>query len=243
MRIPAWPTVWSVIRLLTAALLIAAVVTQFVSTVRGAIDDGRDTVTTIANFFSYFTILSNLVGAVALLAAALWFWLRPRHDVIEPFGVAVALACATTYLGITGIVYNTLLRGLPGLSDDSVPWTNEVLHVVGPVLLVLDLLLAPMRRRLPWRSVLGILVFPIIWIVYTLIRGPFVTNPLDGVEFWYPYPFLNPNGVAGWGGVGAYVIGIALAFVVVGTIVVWVGRLRAGRSGVASERERAGTAV
>lgn len=228
MRTRTWPTVWSVLRLLAAATIIAALVVQFVATVRASIAADRDTATTIANFFSYFTILSNLFAAVALLAAALWFWLRPRHDVVEPFGVAVALACATSYLAITGIVYNTLLRGLPSLSDDSVPWTNEVLHVVGPVLLVLDLLLAPMRRRLPWRSVLGILVFPIVWIVYTLIRGPFVTNPLDGVEFWYPYPFLNPNGVAGWGGVGAYVIGIALAFVVVGTVVVWVGRLRAG---------------
>jgi len=31
---------------------------------------------------------------------------------------------------------------------------------------------------------------------------------------WYPYPFLNPANVGGYGGVAAYVIGIMVVFVV-----------------------------
>jgi hypothetical protein len=229
MRTNAWASIWTFARLIAAAAMIAAIVAQFVSTVSDTIDDGRDLGTTIANFFSFFTILSNIVGAVALLAAVLWFWMRPAHETTEPRSLAVTLAAATSYLAITGIVYNTLLRGLTP-NDDQVWWSNEILHVVAPAFLVLDLLVAPMRRALKWRAVLAILAFPILWIVYTLLRGPFVVNPNDGVAFWYPYPFLNPNGVNGWGGVTAYIIGIALAFVIVGTIVVWIGRLRARRS-------------
>ena len=226
MRTRTWPTVWSAIRLLAAAVIMTALVGQFVTTVRAAISADRDVATTIANFFSFFTILSNLIAVLALLAAVVWFWMRPPHEDREPRGIAVALAGATTYLVITGVVYNLLLRGLP-TADDHVAWANEILHVVAPLFLVIDLLVAPTHRALRWRAVAVILAVPIAWIVYTLIRGPFVLDPVRGVAFWYPYPFLNPNGVAGWGGVWAYVAGIAVTFVVVGTIVVAVGRLRA----------------
>jgi hypothetical protein len=227
-----WPTVWSAVRLIAAALIMSAVVGQFVTTVRAAISNDRDVTTTIANFFSFFTILSNLVAALALLGAVVWFWMRPPHEEREPAGISLALAGATTYLVITGVVYNLLLRGLP-TADDHVAWANEILHVASPVFLVLDLLIAPTRRALRWRAVVAILAFPISWIVYTLVRGPFVIDPRDGVAFWYPYPFLNPNGVNGWGGVTAYVIGIAVTFVVVGALVVWIGRLRAQSARVA----------
>lgn len=225
MRTRTWPTVWSVIRLVAAAVITTAVVGQFITTIRTAIANDRDIPTTIANFFSFFTILSNLMGALALLAAVIWFFMRPSHETREPAGVAVALAAATTYLFITGVVYNLLLRGYP-TADDHVAWANEIVHVVAPLFLLIDLFVAPTRRALPRRSALVILAVPIIWIAYTLLRGPLVVNPTTGVAFWYPYPFLNPNGVNGWGGVIAYVIGIALTFAIVASIVVWVGRRR-----------------
>ncbi len=226
MLTPTWPTAWSALRLVAAAMMVAALVGQFVATIRASIEADRDTVTAVANFFSFFTILSNIIGALALLAAVVWFWMRPHHEQREPFGTSLALAAATTCLVITGVVYNILLRPLPNNADDHLPWANEIMHVVAPLFLLLDLLLAPTRRALPWRSILVIIAVPSIWMAYTLIRGPFVTDPRLGVAFWYPYPFLNPNGVAGWGGVAAYVAAIAVAFVAVGSLVVWVSRLR-----------------
>ncbi|MFS0866065.1 Pr6Pr family membrane protein [Microbacterium sp. 179-B 1A2 NHS] len=223
MRIP--PAAWSVARLSAAVVMIAAIVTQFRSTVVDAVADGRDVGTVVVNFLSFFTILSNAFGAVVLLIAVVRYW-RHRGSAREPRTLTLALACATTYLAITGIVYNLLLRHLTA-ADAEVPWTNEVLHVIAPLFFLVDLLLAPGRRSLPWGAVLTALAFPLVWVGYTLARGPLVTDPDDGVPFWYPYPFLNPNGVNGWGGVTAYVIGIAIAFVVIGAIVVGVGKLRA----------------
>jgi len=68
------------------------------------------------------------------------------------------LACVTTYMLVTGVVYNTLLRGIELPQGTTVPGSNEVLHVIGPVFLLLDLIFGSSPTRLQWRSVLGILV-------------------------------------------------------------------------------------
>jgi hypothetical protein len=89
-----------------------------------------------------------------------------------------------------------------------------------------DLFVGPLRRALPWRAVLGIVIFPLVWVAYTLLRAPFIINPGNGDPYWYPYPFLNPNGSGGWGSVAIYVVIIAVAIIAVASVVVWVGRRR-----------------
>lgn len=216
-----------------AALIAAAVVAQLVQSVSNAIDAGRHVPTIVANFFSFFTILSNVSAVVVLALAALWFFTRGRGTDAEPAGIAVALACVTTYMVITGIVYNTLLRNVDLEPGSIVPWSNEVLHLVGPLFLLADLFVGPLRRALPWRAVWAIVAFPIVWVAYTMIRAPFITNPGTGDPFWYPYPFLNPHNaglqpISGYPGVVLYVIGISVAMLAVGALVVWWGR-RVGR--------------
>ena len=110
MRSKAWAQTWSVMRLAMAALIIAAVVAQLAKSLSTAAELGRDVGTTLANFFSFFTILSNSLAAAVLIWAALWFFTRGRHSNAEPPALALALACVTTYMIITGVVYNLLLR-------------------------------------------------------------------------------------------------------------------------------------
>ena len=216
-------------RLAMAALIAAAIIAQISKSVGTAVELGRDVATTVANFFSFFTILSNGLAAAVLLWAALWFFLRGRHAEAEPPALALALACVTTYMIITGVVYNVLLRQIV-LDQGSapIPWSNEVLHLVGPLFLLVDLFVGPLRRALPWRAVWAIVAFPILWVVYTMLRGPLVTNPRTGDPFWYPYPFLDPNGAGGWGAVAFWVVVIAAAFLAFASLVVWWGR-RVGR--------------
>ncbi|MDZ8173186.1 Pr6Pr family membrane protein [Microbacterium xanthum] len=233
---PALERTWTVLRAVTAALIVAAIVRQLAASVGSALEYGRDMATVIANFFSFFTILSNASSAVVLAWAVVWFATRGRDaDGVrrrEPRGLAIALVSVTTYMVITGVVYNILLRGveLPQGSEP-VPWSNEVLHVVAPVFLLADALIAVRRRALAWRDTLWVLVFPVTWVVYTLVRGPLVTDPTIGPGYWYPYPFLNPNNPdlvpPGYAGVAVYVVGIAAAIIVVAYGVVWVGRRRA----------------
>lgn len=224
MQTKAWALTWSVMRLAMAALIIAAIAAQLTASLTTAAELGRDVGVTLANFFSFFTILSNTLTAVVLVWAGFWFFARGRHAEAEPPALALSLACVTTYMIITGIVYNSLLRGIElPQGSEPIPWSNEVLHLIGPLFLLADLFVGPLRRALPWRAVWGVVAFPILWVVYTMLRGPLVTNPVSGDPFWYPYPFLNPN-TDGWASVIFWIVAIAVAFLVVATLVVWWGR-------------------
>ncbi len=212
-------------RLVMAALIIAAIVAQLSASVGTAAELGRDVATTVANFFSFFTILSNSLAAVVLAWAGLWHFTRGRGAHVEPPALAMALACVTTYMIITGVVYNWLLRSIELPQGSApIPWSNELLHLIGPLFLLVDLFVGPRRRALPWRAVWGIIAFPILWVLYTLLRGPLVTNPVSRDPFWYPYPFLNPNNPGGWTEVAFWIVVISAAFLVVATLVVWWGR-------------------
>jgi hypothetical protein len=225
---------YAFVRLLGAGVGLAAIIAQLVRSVGNAVesttDYGSDVTTVVANFFSFFTIQSNVLAVVTLTIGAVWAWTRGRDSATEPRWFAVLLACTTTYMLITGIVYNLLLRGIPLPQGQTVPWSNEVLHVVIPLFLLLDLLVAPKRRALPWSTVWIIVAYPIVWAAYTLIRGPLIVSPGTGNPWWYPYPFLDPHLQSnGYVGVAGWVAVISATFIAVGFLVVWVGRRRAAR--------------
>lgn len=222
---PRWPAIWSSFRVAAAALIAAAIIAQASQTIGGAISEGRDIATTAVNFFSFFTVLSNVSSVVVLAIAGIRGFTKAHQP--EPYWLPVAIACATTYMVVTGIVYNLLLRGVALPQGTTAPWSNEVLHVVGPVLLLVDLFVSLVAHRLPWKTMVAILAFPVVWIGYTLVRGPLVTNPVTKNPWWYPYPFLDPHVVGGYVGVALYVVGIAVALGAVAALVIAVGRRRA----------------
>ncbi|MDO8383345.1 MAG: Pr6Pr family membrane protein [Microbacterium sp.] len=234
LRSPAWADFWAVVRILTAVAGVAAIIAQLVRTVSNAEAAGQPVGTVVVNFLSFFTIQSNVAAAVTLTIGALLFWTQGRRTGVEPRWFAILLVCVTTYMVITGIVYNLLLRGIQLPQGETVAWSNEVMHVVIPIVLLLDLFLAHRRRALPWRAVWIIVIYPIVWVIYTLVRGPLVTSPGNGEPYWYPYPFLNPNNPAlqppGYAGVAVYVVVIAVGIIVVGALAVAVGRWRASQA-------------
>ncbi|WP_243228614.1 Pr6Pr family membrane protein [Microbacterium sp. CIAB417] len=223
-------TWWPYVRLAAAALGAAAIIRQATIAIVNALAAdsawARDLPTVMTNFFSYFTILSNLSAVVALMIGGIWMLATRRRSDAEPAWLATLFVCASTYMIVTGIVYNVLLRHIPiaGISD---AWTNETLHVVMPVIMLLDVLFAPRRRALPWRSLWVVVAFPIVWAIYTLVRAEFITSPRTGTPWWYPYPFLDPHQVpGGYLGVAGYVLAIAAVIVGIGAFVVGIGRRR-----------------
>lgn len=227
--------VWPALRLLVAALGLAAILRQLTLTIANAFAAGTSwgghVPTVVVNFFSYFTILSNLSAAIILVIAGIRALRTRRDGGPDPAWLATALVCVSTYMIVTGVVYNLLLRSIPiaGLSD---VWTNETLHLVVPLFLLADVLLAPRRRALPWSTLAVAAAFPIVWALYTMLRANLVVAPLTGEPWWYPYPFLDPHLVpGGYLGVAGYVLGIAVLVVAVAAGVTWVGRRRGGHVG------------
>lgn len=223
-------TWWPYLRLAGSALGVAAIVAQLTRTLEIATtsrtDHGGHLPTVVANFFSFFTIESNVLAAIALAVGGIWALRQGDRATVEPRWLAVLLVCASTYMIVTGVVYNTLLRGIPLPQGATVAWSNEVLHVVIPLIMLLDVLLAPRRRALGWGAVGIAAIFPIVWVCCTLIRANLIIAPATGNPYWYPYPFLDPHQPGGYGAVALYVPLIAAIIIGAAALVVWVGRRR-----------------
>ena len=203
-------TVWGVIRVAAAAGIIIAIVGQFAKSLSMV----PDPTFFVVNFLSFFTILSNALAAIVLLIGA-WLAFRAPAD---PTWFNLTRASIVTYMATTFVVYNLLLRDISLDQATTLPWSNEILHVWAPLYVVLDWVLAPGRRTIAWQRIWTIAIFPIVWVVYTMIRG--------AITAWYPYPFLNPavSPGVGYDGVTVYVIAIAAFILLVGAGIIGISR-------------------
>lgn len=228
---------WSWMRLAAGAVGLSGIAAGYVVNVDRATRQGGDIAVVLANYFSLFTIVSTIVGIVALAAAAAWSRLHSGSS-REPLGIALALAVVTGPILLLGVVYNVLLRGAPSalaLGDSAGialldSYAVEVLHVVLPLYFVADLLFATRRRGLPWWSIGVIAGYPILWLLHTMVRGEFVADPFGSTAWWYPYPFLDPHGPGGWGSALGYIAAIFAGFVGLGAGIIAIGRHRARRA-------------
>jgi len=213
---------FAVLRAGIAVAILAAIVGQLLTSLafwRGA--GVQNLSVSVTNFFSFFTVESNVFSLLAMGYGA-WLLVRKRPD---PGWYLIARASIVTYMVTTGVVYNLLLRGIELPQGSTLAWSNEILHVVAPAYLLIDWLLAPGRRPMPVRTVWIVVIYPIVWAVFTMIRGPFVVDEVLGRNYWYPYPFLNPNAApTGYLSVAFYVLLISVLIAAVGLGVTWVSR-------------------
>jgi len=213
-----------VLRLAGVVAGVAAIVGQLITTWNFWTNAGiADKSSLFVNFFSFFTILSN-VGAILVFAIGSVCLIRNEGD---SRAFALLRVSITSYMVVTFVVYNLLLRGIELPQGTTLAWSNEILHVVAPLLIIVDWFFAPGRRRLEWKDLRVIVAFPVIWVVYTLIRGPLAYNEIGHKPTWYPYPFLDPSlSPEGYLSVAFYVILIAGVVIGVGAGAIRVSRTR-----------------
>ncbi|MES2005725.1 MAG: Pr6Pr family membrane protein [Bacteroidota bacterium] len=161
----------------------------------------------VLQFFSYFTILCNIIVALGFSSIARngngsWsrFFIKP--------GTQTAM---TMYIIVVGAVYNLVLRdvwspqGLQKLVD-------ELLHSVIPSLTLIFWLVFTPKKELQWKDAFPWLIFPLCYIVYIAIRG--------AITGLYPYPFTDvtvlgyPRAIAN-GGI-LLVVFLCLSLVLIG---------------------------
>lgn len=137
-----------------------------------------DVVETIVRFFSFFTILTNLL-------VALYFTSRiPIFNKIsfQKIFNKGALTALTTFIVVVGLVYQIILRntwepkGFQLIID-------ELLHSVIPLFVLIYWLLFADIADLKFQNSKNWLWFPALYFVYVIIRGHFSN--------FYPYQFIN----------------------------------------------------
>ena len=164
------------------------------------------------NFFSFFTILSNVLTAAIFIIGSARSTATPPSSNFDLWRGAVVLN-----MTLVGVVFSILLAGLDGLV---LPWVNVVVHYVMPVVVLADWLMDPPSSRLTFRKAVLWLGFPLAYGSYVLTRGAF-TN-------WYPYPFLSPT-ANGYGSVLAHCLVLFGSLVIAAWGIVTVGNALTAR--------------
>lgn len=178
----------------TAIVALTGLVSQVVATAGDTTGQFRTAAGRIANLFCFFTIDSNLLVAGTSLVVAL--------GVARGGLFRVLWLDALVGIIVTGIVYQVALAGLYDLHGLPL-FADTMLHKVTPILFVLGWLFAGPRGALTWRTVWWSLLYPLIWLGFTLPRGA-----LTG---FYPYPFVDA-GALGYGQVAVNCVFIGLFF-------------------------------
>ncbi len=159
----------------TAALVFFGLVVQIAVTANAKAGFFTSSTSRALNVLVFFTIQSNfIVGVTSLLLA------------IDPDRTSTLTNTArftgVVAITITGIVYHSVLRNLFDLERWALVADN-ILHTLVPVMAVAGwLMFGPRGRSSPRIAKLAV-IFPLLWLGFTLVRGHLVG--------FYPYPFID----------------------------------------------------
>ena len=198
-------SVLAIARAAFAALVVFAIVVQMATNIAaGTFDPTR--------FFAFFTIESNIYGAV------LFLFLAVRRPAARSAMLDLLRGAAVVYLMATFVVVVLFLSGAD--LQVAIPWVDFTLHKIFPIVVVVDWLIDPPATRLTAGQGARWLAYPLIWVTLTLLRG--------AVNGWYPYPFLDPaNG--GYTSVAVAFVTILGLFVAFAVATLVIGNAARGR--------------
>ncbi len=167
---------------------------------------------TIVRFFSFFTIQTNILVAVCFT----FLWLKPKSKCGLFFSKPKNTTAITLYITIVGLVYNAILRFL-WAPTGSQKVVDELLHLVIPILVLLYWILFVPKKTLEFKDIFPWLIFPAVYLVYTLVRGAFFS--------FYPYPFIDVI-LLGYDKVLINSFFMLLAFLFFGTLFISIGKIK-----------------
>jgi hypothetical protein len=132
----------------------------------------------ILRFFSFFTVISNLIVAITMTAIAFF----PDTTVGRFFKNPGTIAAVAVYITIVAIVYSLFLRHV----SEPQGWhivSNHIVHDIVPPLFVLYWLIYGSKDGLSVVHPFKWLLLPLIYMTYALVRG--------AASSWYPYWFAD----------------------------------------------------
>ncbi len=163
---------------LAAILAWIGVGLQFYVPVPGTLETTRTFMISITQIFSYFTILTNLLIAIAYS----FILLSPNSKPGRFFSQTATLTGIAVYIGVITFIYELLLRDrwdIVGL----VKTTDILLHTVNPIAFLIFWFVFVPKQQLRWMLAIYWLIYPLVYLIWILIRGEILNV--------YPYHFIN----------------------------------------------------
>jgi hypothetical protein len=170
---------------------------------------------TILHYFSYFTILTNLLVAVYSSFLVLIPSSKIAQYIIRP-----SVGTATTvYIVAVGVIYNAILRSLwhpVGMQR----LVDELLHTLIPFLFLMYWVIFLAKKELEWNAFLPWLIYPFVYCLYILGSGH-----LSG---FYPYPFMDVTKL-GYKQVVLNSLSVTVVFLGFSVLLINIGRLKSSK--------------
>lgn len=177
-----------------------------------ALAGGKGVVVGVAIYLGYFTVLTNLLVAVALT----WPLLAPGSAPAKFFSRPAVLSGVATSIVFVGLSYHFLLRHVWNPQGLQL-FADVLLHYAVPLLCALHWWAFVPKTELRWTDALRWCAYPIAYFASVLARGALFGS--------YPYHLINVH-TLGWRQTLANAGGLLLAFVLLGLMLIAIGRGR-----------------
>lgn len=176
------------------------------------------------NFYVYYTNLSNYI-CIAFMFVSLFYTMKKANQKEDgPITLAPAFkfTCMIMIM-VTFFVYNILLAKDYGVVAYFTSISNLTLHVILPIMFVLDWVLFYEHGETKWSYPLLSLIMPLVYVAFILVRGAIINHATAAVV--YPYFFLDLD-TLGWGGLFGWVGVLLVAFVALGYLIYALDRIK-----------------
>jgi small-conductance mechanosensitive channel len=159
-------------------------------------------------YFSYFTITSCLLSGFVLVTSGIGVLRnQPETKLMTLSRLTMAVSMV-----IVGVIYNALLaNAAPDERDIGYAWPvlpNQVMHTYMPIVIFLEWLFINTTVGLKLKSAFWVLIYPLSWLGFTIIRG---FSGIENPPFW-PYWFIDPQ--YGIGTMITWILAISAFFIV-----------------------------
>lgn len=172
----------------------------------------------------FYTMVSNLLCLVWMILLVV----RTARDLRQgargtstpsPRGSGAVMMAIT----VTMLIYLVVLVPTRFADGDSdiFSLTDNLIHIVTPVLVIVDWLLFVPKGSFRWIDPLLWTLVPYAYLVWAFLYGSLGGEFTPGQK--YPYPFMDVDAL-GVGGVAQWVVALTLALVVVGLVFVAIDR-------------------
>ena len=156
-----------------------AVLSQFVLMIQNR---QADITETVIRFFSFFTILTNILVALFFTVSAL----KSKSRLSRVLLMDGSITAITALILIVGSVYQLVLRSIWEPTELQLI-VDELLHTITPLYMLGYWFFNVNNADLQLKAVLKWLGYPLVYIAFITIRG--------GFSGYYPYPFLNVSDI------------------------------------------------